>query len=39
MIKDVLGVVSGVVGEFVEDKDKKNQLRAELKMILILRQI
>ena len=35
MIKDVLGVVSGVVGEFVEDKDKKNQLRAELKKKLI----
>ena len=35
MIKDVLSAVSGVVGEFVEDKDKKNQLRAELKKKLI----
>tara|TARA_Y100000114_G_scaffold43691_1_gene39184 strand:+ start:1495 stop:1905 length:411 start_codon:yes stop_codon:yes gene_type:complete len=35
MIKDVLHTVSNVVGEFIEDKDKKNQLETELKKKLI----
>ena len=35
MIKDILSAVSGVASEFIEDKDKKNELEAKLKQSLI----